>query len=309
MDVFLVRFLAEREHVREKAGPPRGACSACGSARADEVAAKRRGASSRRRLAARLPSASTASSRRSPGGVSSTAPVRAEQPAHVGRQDGPVHELGPQAAVRRGEVAALAHGQLFSGDFHRAAQAGGHGRVARQDVERVPVRDVPPRGGRAGPGRWPSSPRLRAALGTRRRAAASARSKEVVGILAGQRVPDGHGANRQPSERGTPPPERPSLGDMACMNGAECSGTRACSRTEARSGMASSRFCGNGPLPDTRFPADLSRAGRRFGVWDAGRSARRGGRVGHRAGAWSGGTDPFQECRSACGAKLRKRYQ
>ena len=41
--------------------------------------------------------------------------------------------------------------------------------------------------------------------------------------------------------------------------------------------MASSRFCGNGPFPDTRFPADLSRAGRRFGVWDAVRSAGRGG--------------------------------
>lgn len=93
--------------------------------------------------------------------------------------------------MRRGEVAALAHGQLFSGGFHRAAQAGGHGRVARQDVERVPVRDMPREADgqvRAdGPAVHAFEPFGDTPQGRRERPFES-----FVGILAGQRIPDGH---------------------------------------------------------------------------------------------------------------------
>ena len=130
------------------------------------------------------------------------------------------------------------------------------------------------RAGRSGPMAQQSTPSSR--LGTRRRAAASARSKESWAYSPDSGYPMAMSQSSAVRKRYSPSRKAVPC-DMACMNGAECSGTRACSRTEARSGMASSRFCGNGPLPDTRFPADLSRAGRRFGVWDAGRSAGRGG--------------------------------
>lgn len=189
-------------------------------------------------------------------------------------------------AVRRGEVAALAHGQLFSGDFHRAAQAGGHGRVARQDVERVPVRDVPREAGgqvRAWPAVHAFEPLGDTPQGRRER-----RSKEPWAYSPDSGYPMAMSQSSAVRKRYSPSRKAVPC-DMACMNGAECSGTRACSRTEARSGMASSRFCGNGPLPDTRFPADLSRTGRRFGVWDAGRSAGGEAALVTGPGAWSGG--------------------
>ena len=189
MDVFLVRFPSGAEHVREKQVRRVGRVVRAG-VRADEVAAKAAGRvveeEARREVALGVHGVEQAQPRRIQHG-----PGAGEQPAHVGRQDGPVHELGPQAAVRRGEVAALAHGQLFSGDFHRAAQAGGHGRAARQDVERVPVRDVPREAGgqvRAdGPAVHAFEPLGDTPQGRRERPL-----KGVVGILAGQRVPDGH---------------------------------------------------------------------------------------------------------------------
>ena len=62
--------------------------------------------------------------------------------AHVGPQHGPAHELGPQAAVLRTELARLVDAQAFPGLAHGRAQTRRHGRISRKGVEFVPLQHV-----------------------------------------------------------------------------------------------------------------------------------------------------------------------
>ena len=147
--------------------------------------------------------------------------------AHVGPQHGPAHELGPQAAVLRTELARLVDAQAFPGLAHGRTQTRRHGRIGRKRVELVPLQHVVRQtrrqvGAHGKAGRGPGLAQGPGQGGL----------ETLVAVLAA--IPQGVGDGHEPVfggvERRSYPPSSTRPPETACMKGAECSGTTARAR-------------------------------------------------------------------------------